>query len=63
MGGEGLKDGVVASGRRVARSYVHDIEEAVPVPFVFGFFLPVPSEVGMFLLGLKAAQAWHPVRA
>jgi hypothetical protein len=63
MGGGGLKDGVVASGRRVAGSYVHGIEEAVPVPFVLGFFLPIPSEVGMFLLGLEAAQAWHPVRA
>jgi len=62
--GEGrLKDGVVASSRRVAGSYVDGVEEAVPFPFVLGFFLPIPCEVGEFLLGLEAAQAWPPARA
>ena len=37
-----------------------DFVEAYPVCFVFGFFLVyVPSEVGMFLFGLKAALAWR----
>jgi len=63
MGEGGLEEDVALSGPRIARSCVLDFEEAVPVPFVFGFFLPVPSEAGMFLLGLKTAQAWHPVRA
>ena len=63
MGGGRLRDGVVAGSRRVARSYVLDFEEAFPVSFVFGFFLLVPSEAGMFLLGLKTAQAWRSARA
>jgi hypothetical protein len=64
-GGGRLRAGVVAGRCRDAsegfgEDFVEafpDFEEAYPVSFVFGFFLLVPGEVGMFLLGLKTAQA------